>query len=342
MPIVKVTTWNIERMHRWFSGDSTTAINSASVRRQVSRAAAVINDIRPHILCIQEGPSRIGQMRAFFDEFVNGDWDVTVSDTRGAQRAYIVYRDFSGLESINEIDFIAPAWRYPFFKHNEETRVYNQVNQNFTRLPVEVIFSTTGGSFSVMCLHLKSKFSREASRANSNDPETRSTAVAEGLEQRARILQEGKLIREYIQDHPFDSDLDGRTIVAGDLNDGPGIDFFENRFFGLDILRRIRGDIDHPERLMTDIIDMDPAADSPFTAVFFDVLDRVLREVLLDHILVPPQFLNSSGLRVVASTGKVETEIYLDHNDGDWSRRTKPDRDTYPSDHRPASVIVRF
>lgn len=341
MPDIKVTTWNIERMHRWFSGDSNSVINTTSVRTRVARAASVINDVKPHILCIQEGPARINQMRTFLDDFVDDDWDVIVSDTRGAQRSYLAHRNFTGLQSTNEIDFMANGWKYPFFRHNEETRIYQQVDQNFTRLPVEMIFNTTGGSFSVMGLHLKSKFSREADRANSTDPEIRSTAVAEGLEQRARILQEGKLIREYIQNHPFDSDVQGRTIVAGDMNDGPGIDFFENRFFGLDILRRIRGDIDHPERLMINVIDQDPAS-SPFTAVFFDVLDRVLREILLDHILVPPQFLNSTGPRVIPSSGRVETDIYLAHNDGDWSRRTKPNRDSYPSDHRPASVTVRF
>lgn len=342
MPDIKVTTWNIERMHRWFSGNSNTVMNTNSVQTQVERAANVINDVKPHILCVQEGPLRINQMRAFFDDFVDGDWDVFVSDTGGQQRAYIAHRDFSGLELVEEVDFIAPAWEYPFFKHNEETRVYNQVDQKFTRLPVELIFHTTEGAFSVMCLHLKSKFSSEANKANSSDQETRSVAVAEGLEQRARILQEGKLVREYMQDHPFFDELEGRTIVAGDLNDGPGIDFFENRFFGLDILRRIRGDIDHPERLLTNVVDMNPDDDKPFTAVFFDVLDDELRQILLDHILVPPQFLEPSGLRVRASTGQVETEIYLEHNDGDWTKNDKPDRDSYPSDHRPASVIVSF
>ena len=340
MPNVKVTTWNIERMHRWFSGNQTDV--SSGSREIADRVAGVINDVGPDILCIQEGPTRISQMRSYLDDFVDGDWTVAASDTGGQQRAYMAYKQFSGLESVEEIDFIAPAWEYPFFNHNQQTRTYNQVSQKFTRLPVELIFHTTAGAFSVMCLHLKSKFSREASKAMSSDPEVRSTAVAEGLEQRARILQEGKLIREYIQDHPFNDELEGRTIVAGDLNDGPGIDFFENRFFGLDILRRIRGDIDHPERLLTNVIDRDPADDSPFSAVFFDVLDRQLRQILLDHILVPPQFLSSSGLRVDALTGQVDTAEYLAHNDGDWTRRNKPDRDTYPSDHRPASVIVRF
>ena len=91
---------------------------------------------------------------------------------------------------------------------------------------------------------------------------------------------------------------------------------------------------------MTDVID--DGSGSAFTAVFFDVLDKQLREVLLDHILVPPQFLGSTGLRVDASTGQIDQAEYLAHNDGDWTKREKPDRESYPSDHRPASVIVKF
>ncbi len=346
MPIVKVTTWNIERMHQWFNGNQSNV--KPSFQDVASKVANVIKTIDPQILCIQEGPRLEDQLRSYLNGFVGGNWNVFGSETIVQQRPYIAYRDFSGLTSVDEIDFDATAWRYPFLKHNENSGTYSKTNQKFTRLPVELIFHTTKGGFSVVCLHLKSKFNQKANQANSSDPEVRTIAIAEGLEQRARILQEGKLIREYMQDHPFDTDVSGRTIVMGDLNDGPGVGFFELRFFGLDILRRVRGDIDHLDRLMVNVVEKpvegDPqfAGEEPFSAIFFDQLDKQLRRVLLDHILIPPQFLASSGLRVDASSGKVEHARYLAENTGDWSTNSKPDRKTYPSDHRPASVLVKF
>ena len=189
---------------------------------------------------------------------------------------------------MDEIDFIADAWKYPFLTHTESTRTYNEKLQKFTRLPVELLVETTSGSFSVVCLHLKSKFSQISSRARSSNPVTRSTAIAEGLEQRARILQEAKMMREYVQEHPFDAEVAGRMLIVGDLNDGEGVDFFEKRFFGTDLIERITGDLNHLDHSLTHLLDRVPAPDR-FTAVFFDRLDRELRHILLDHIMATPR-----------------------------------------------------
>ncbi len=339
MPEVKVTTWNIEHMHDWFEDTKSHVVqNFDGIATKVGK---VIKTVKPHILCIQEGPNRKHQMLNFMDDFVGGQWKVFRSDSGGTQCIYIVCRDFPGLQNVEEVDFIADAWKYPFMLHSEKTGVYSHVNQKFTRLPVELIFHTNKGAFSVASLHLKSKISFVASNAKSSDPKKRTLGIAEGLEQRARILQEAKLLRDYVQNHPFHSDVQGRTIFAGDLNDGPGQGFFEERFFGTDIMRRIRGDVDHLDRLLTDVVDRG-AFDKRFTAVFFDKLDKKLRRLLLDHILVPPQFLSATGLRVDPNSAKVEHSAYLSVNVGDWSKKTKPKRKDYPSDHRPASVLVRF
>lgn len=340
MPSIKVATWNIEHMHNWFNDNQSHVVQS--FKGVAEKVGNVINTMKSDILCVQEGPKQEQQMRNFLEDFVEGDWEVFGSDTSVSQRPYIVYRDFTGLNEVEEVDFIAPDWQYPFLKHNENSGTYSKTNQKFTRLPVELIFHTSKGLFSVVCLHLKSKFSQAANKANSTDPKVRTKAIAEGLEQRARILQEGKLIRDYIQDHPFDADVRGRTIVAGDLNDGPGVDFFELRYFGLDILRRVRGDLDHLDRVMTNVVDKPVNGAPPFSAVFFDQLDKELRQVLLDHMLVPPQFLASTGLRVEAATGIIEHDAYLAENEADWTKKSKPDRKKYPSDHRPASVVVKF
>lgn len=335
----KVVSWNIEHMHDWFSGAGTTVIPSFTGVAQ--KVATVLKAVKPDILCIQEGPTHKVQLEQFLADFVDSGFTVAAGETGGSQKPYIAFKSFQGLQSTTEIDFSAPEWKYPFLTHSEDTGHYSQKNQSFTRLPVEVLFETTKGTFSVICLHLKSKFSMKASSALSSDPEKRTIAISEGLEQRARILQEATLLRDYVQNHLFKGSVKDRIIIAGDLNDGPGKDFFETRFFSTDVMRRIRGDIDHPDHILTDVVDK-VAADKRFTAIFNDRLDKVLRKILLDHLLVTPQFLKTSGLRVNRQSAKVEHTAYLAQNSGDWSKKTKPDRMLYPSDHRPVSVSVKF
>ena len=74
--------------------------------------------------------------------------------------------------------------------------------------------------------------------------------------------------------------------------------------------------------------------------MFNDRIDKVLRHLLLDHILAPPTF-TAGTPRVLTSTGTVDHDVYNAHNAGDWTKKTKPKRNLYPSDHRPASVMVR-
>jgi len=338
MPSAKIMTWNIEHMHDWFNDTEPRVVNGfGGVARKV---AAVIGQVDPDVLCIQEGPTRLNQMENFFADCVPGDWTVVRGETGGSQKPYIVYRNFQGLNRVDEIDFDADAWKYQFLDYREQTRAFRQQTKAFARLPVELVFHTSAGAFSLLCLHLKSTISERISDVVSSDPQRRTHAIVTALEQRARILQEAKLLREYIQGHPFADDVENRILVAGDLNDGPGRDMFEERYFGTDVLRRIRGDIDHPNRVMHDLLDSLPSS-RRFTAIFYDRIDGEVRQLFLDHFLALPEFLTGSP-RVDAGTATVEHTAYMGENEGDWSRRTKPNRHLYPSDHRPCSVVVRF
>jgi len=280
-------------------------------------------------------------MENFLSKYVDSNWTTIRGETGGSQKPYVLFRDFPGLQSANVIGFNATQWSYPFIDHDEKTGKFAFKDKKFSRLPVEVLFKTNKGSFSVVCLHVKSKFSFQSSNAKSSDPEKRRRGIAEGLEQRARILQEASLLRGHVQAHPFNAEVKGRMLVAGDLNDGPGVDFFEKRFFSTDCLSRLRGDIQHLNRILTNVVERGPM-NKRFSAIFFDKLDKVLRKPLLDHLLVTPEFLKNTGLRVLPSTAKIEHTAYLKQNSGDWTKNKKPKRTLYPSDHRPATLTVKF
>lgn len=337
MPNIRLTSWNIEHMHDWFHDTlSQVASDFAGVAQKV---ANVIGEIQPDILCVQEGPTRKAQMESFVAKFLGISWTVVAGETGGSQKPYILFRDFQKLTKFEIVDFQAEGWKYPFLEFIEKDNSYAKKTKSFARLPVEVIFHTSGGAFSILCLHLKSKFSRFGSGVNSTDTKKRTRAIGTALEQRARILQEARELRDYLENYPFQSDVNGRFLLAGDLNDGPGRDFFEERYFGTDILRRIRGDVDHPKKILTDVLN-EVAPSKRFSAIFNDRIDKVLRQILLDHLLVPPTFLKGKP-KVLPETARVEHKAYLKENAGDWTKKKKPARKKYPSDHRPVTVEIR-
>lgn len=80
---MKVVTWNIEWMNRWFQGNNQPVWGSNSyseqeARIQAQKAANVINDLNADILCIQEGPSAKEEMRLFIAEFLSDANEQTI------------------------------------------------------------------------------------------------------------------------------------------------------------------------------------------------------------------------------------------------------------------------
>lgn len=340
MTDIKLVSWNIEHMHKWFADTQANVVRA--LRGVARKCGAVLDAMEPDILCVQEGPNRIGQMRSFMRNFVTGggQYEVVQGQTGGTQRSYLLYRGFPGLQFVELISFDAAAWKYDFIDWSEIHSTFSKKRLSFTRLPVEVIFHTTGGAFSAMCLHVKSKISKNVGNVRSSNAKKRTKAIATALEQRARILQEGRLLRDYVQGYPFANTVNRKLVIAGDLNDGPGRGFFEHRYFGTDLLRQIRGDIDHSSDVLTNTVDQGPESQR-FSAVFNDRVDLTLRRLLLDHILVTPE-MQTGTPRVLASTATVEHAAYLAENEGDWTKKKKPSRTRYPSDHRPVSITIRF
>jgi len=339
MTEITIASWNIEHMHNWFDNTKSHVVDKLDP--VATKVANIINKIKPQILCIQEGPTRLHQMENFVDDYLDGDWQVIVGQNGSSQKPYIIYQDFPGLQSVDKMVFDTTAWKYNFLEHQGKDNSYKKKRKSFSRLPVELIFNTSKGSFSVMSLHMKSKISFADSDIHSSNATRQAKAVGEAIEQRARILQEATLLRDYVQNHPFDDSIKGRMIVMGDLNDGPGKDYFETQFFSTDLLRRVRGDIDHVDEILDNGLER-RKEDERFSAIFYDRIDKELRSLLLDHVLISKRLIRRRGLRASPQSAKVRHKEYNEENEANWNRKTKPDRLKYPSDHRPVSVKVRF
>ena len=98
---MKIMNWNIEWMNRWFSGNDnpvwgSRSLTAAEARICATKAAAVITNIGPDLLCIQEGPSAKEEMDLFLAEFLsdaNGPlFDLIIGADGGAQKLYVLRR----------------------------------------------------------------------------------------------------------------------------------------------------------------------------------------------------------------------------------------------------------
>jgi hypothetical protein len=125
------------------------------------------------------------------------------------------------------------------------------------------------------------------------DPATRQSFIVAALQNRRRISSEGMQIRQYL-DRRLAERAGKAIIVLGDLNDGPGMDYFEHKYLSHNVTDIIIGSAFAPEAIFTHA-QHDVAAEERYTAVFEDfVPSPVVRRLLLDHIMLSPGL---TGLR---------------------------------------------
>jgi endonuclease/exonuclease/phosphatase family metal-dependent hydrolase len=182
----------------------------------------------------------------------------------------------------------------------------------------------------MMVAHTKSNFINQGQKLW-QDPATRQNYVVAALQNRRRISTEAMRMRTFL-DSLLGADEQVAVIACGDLNDGPGLDYFEENYLAHNCLDILIGSAFEPEWVFTHAQHDVPAAER-YTAIFDDfVANEPNKHVLLDHMLVSPG-LASGALQRVAGSGKVRHLEYDAQvvNDG----RNRDDR---PSDHRPVSV----
>jgi endonuclease/exonuclease/phosphatase family metal-dependent hydrolase len=154
----------------------------------------------------------------------------------------------------------------------------------------------------------------------------------EALVNRRRISAEGMRIRRYL-DRRLNDDPDTAIIVLGDLNDGPGLDYFEQRYITHNVTDILVGSAFAPEHIFTHA-QHDTAPDDRYTAVFEDFVPTPeVKRLLLDHILLSPGLSRADALHRVPGSGAVRHAEY-DHQVVDAGAR----RQDRPSDHRPVTV----
>ena len=173
--------------------------------------------------------------------------------------------------------------------------------------------------------HLKSKFVGSAEEMWRAGGDERREFIRLALIVRRRISAEAFRLRTYL-DALFATNPDRGVIVAGDLNDGPGADFFEREYLTHSVVDRVFGSIFHSDRQLRHVLLHGGSAD--YTAQFFDFIDERLNDLIIDHIGVNHTIDKNWTWGGGVAVNEYEAQIIADNG------RTR-ERDLKPGDHRP-------
>ncbi|SLN51590.1 Endonuclease/Exonuclease/phosphatase family protein [Roseovarius albus] len=153
----------------------------------------------------------------------------------------------------------------------------------FSKPPLELQITTKGGiSFHLIGAHLKSKAPHGA---RGRDEAIRMSIANRRKQQAQAVWLRQRIDQLFVNDEPL--------IVLGDLNDGPGLDEFEN-LFGRSSVEIILGQGEELDRRL-----YDPHAQQALnrrlgarysSARFFISNEDRYMQALLDYIMVSPQF----------------------------------------------------
>jgi hypothetical protein len=337
---MKIANWNIEWMNDWFTPISAgppgwrqanEAKGITDVAALAGRVAQVVKALAADAITIQEGPSRIGEMQLFVDDFLDGAYDIFGPTGRGQQRLYVLVRKGGAVERAERvwpadgrIDF-AEAWPV------DVTGDLVVEGYEFTREPLEMALTIGGRQLMLLNLHTKSKYIHMG-RALWDDPATRGEYIAQAVRNRRRIAAELMRVRAYL-DEAMLADPEARIVVMGDLNDGPGVDFFETRYLIHNVVSVVSGNPFDPRRMLRHAFIDRELKERNFTSRFDDFIDGIPdRPLLLDHILLSPSLYWGALRNARIEHGAFEAAVTADATE----------RMRRPSDHRPQSADLEF
>jgi len=243
---LRVANWNIKWMNKWFVGDNEKPSfkNCHKIADLASRVAKVIKKMDADLINIQEGPSRKEEMELFVKDFLRDKYEVIGPGGKGQQKLYTLARnDTKALKcsvlNKEDMDFFNSCWDVAI-KSNFRPEKYC-----FTRPPLVVRVKTVSDrELRLLNLHLKSKYVHEGEKMWKDECE-REKFVKKAVKARRRISAEAMRVREYLN-ALFAADRKVNIVVTGDLNDGPGLDYFERSYLTHNIADQIGGSPNSP------------------------------------------------------------------------------------------------
>ncbi len=291
---MKVMAYNIEWFDDCFEPDNSLK-TSSEAQQQLDAVAAVISRVDPDVIGITEAPNTttttgerdtVAALETFASRFdLRQNKAMIGFPSPGRQEIALLY-DPRVVTAKHDPGGREGTVRNPRF--NEEFRAdsdgdgIREVYKHY-RPPLEAKITRVDGGddFWVLVVHAKSKGIFSAmDRVHFDRTSERN---------RRKLFAECQSIRQRVQEW---LEAGRKVIVMGDINDGPGFDFYESRF-GKSAVELIIGDIYDRDTLLKYHLGKPKFGRSgwePSTARFTDSFtgDRV--NALIDHIIVSDDF----------------------------------------------------
>eukprot|EP00127_Corallochytrium_limacisporum_P003631 Clim_evm19s151 gene=Clim_evmTU19s151 len=305
---LRVMGWNIEWMAHFFKSDQSAEFAQSNKKVDIDDVGAlctsisgVIMDIDPDVLAIQEGPPRRYQMVSFVKTFLGNAFDVFSGkrpEVDIQQRMYVLVKKGGIVRSASvDLDaekFLNQSWEF------DVDRDFILQPYHFTRQPVVVRIEAYDATSRrtvpvvVLSMHTKSKYiHRGLHMWRSGDRDQVMEYIEKAVKNRRRIAAECSRMRRCLDELYYTKDGDGREsapniVICGDFNDGPGLDFFEERYILHDSVDALLGSPFYANKLLRAILIRHKWVNPKrqYTVVFNDFVDDVEdRKVLCDHIM---------------------------------------------------------
>lgn len=332
---MRIVDWNIAHMNSWFVPGDDPDLRASfpgsnfgggridDVPGLARRAADVLNALGPDLITVQEGAGQ-HEVASWAQQFLEGDWAI-LGGSGGAQKLLFMHRTDNGI-----VTGVAPADDSAFpIRLDEEWQAdvdadfFLEDDNTFARVPLAVDFDAHGRRWRILNCHSKSKFVQNGETLWEAGGSDRQQFIRQALKNRRRISAEGFRIRSYL-DQLLDADSDRSIIVAGDLNDGIGFDFFERLYLTHSVVDLVFGSVFYPEKQLRHVL-LEAGQPAPHTAEFFDFVEGRVRDLLLDHI----------GLSPAAAPWLAEGRVADAEYDAQSDQTLPNPREREPSDHRP-------
>ena len=343
---MRIVNWNIEYMNTWFVPNSdkrAPAFRQSYKGKQAGgpirdvtglaeRVGAVLRQLDPDLICLQEGAGE-EEVSLFLNRYLSlanrKSWQV-IGGSGNGQKLIAAARTDRKVSSIslasNACDLtkqLSSGYRADIDGDLVAER------KKFARVPLVVDVKAHGREIRIVNCHLKSKRIENGEKLWRGSVEEKQRYIRAALTARRRISAEAFRIRAYLDD-VFHNDPKKLLLLVGDLNDGPGFDYFEKLYLTHSIIDVVFGSVLRPEGRLAHPLIVE-GTETPVSAYFNDFVEGINdKPLLLDHAGVSPEL---AGWRVTArvATKEFDAQKLLDRENS---------RESRPSDHRPIVVDI--
>ena len=220
-----IACWNIDWMNRMFT-------NGVVTDDHIGRAEAIASVIRrldADLIAISEAANEMDEHQDFIDRFLDGDYTPVMGRSRGAQNLVYYLRDAFEVVSVDDAFGAYGEWTIDVDDDGLAER------HRFERRPLDLVVDLSGHRVRFISVHTKSK----GVYSIADLPRFELLSAAN----RAKLVAQGRRLRERLDQLIADGE---HVIVLGDMNDGPGLDFYE-RALGTSFVESGIGSVFEPE-----------------------------------------------------------------------------------------------